>query len=160
MLILFTDKKTDSNTFINKAIKEYCKFYDIPFFNYDIIRNENKKPLIVPQKLFFNLTHSNIYTLCAVSCREVGIDLQYIDKNVNIKEISNRFLNKEIKDTNDFFEYWVKAEALAKLEGVSICTKLYNDNNNSLIVKFIENYYLAIASEDKGIYFIEDYEQY
>lgn len=158
MLISFTDKKIESDTLIIRAISEFCLFYDIPSFDFRIDRTEGKKPIMVPELLFFNLSHSNKYTICAVSGKNVGIDLQYHDTKIDIAAISKKYLNFELKDIKAFYDYYAKAEARAKLEGQDLLAKLKNLDNGGQLVPIFKNYSLAVCGEDKSIYITELYD--
>lgn len=158
MLIIYTNKNIESDTLIDKAIKEYCILFSEPFFDYVIVRKNDEKPYIIPQKLFFNLSHSNAYTVCAVSKSEIGIDIQYHDKKVDITAIGKKFLNLEFSDGKAFFDYFAKAEASSKLEGNALCNKLHIEDNGGRIIPFCSDYSLAVNGEDTSLYLMELYE--
>lgn len=158
MLIVFTDKSIESDALINESIKEFCILKGITPFKYDIIRKNEEKPFIVPRKLHFNLSHSEAYKVCAVSTEDVGIDIQYHDNSIDISAISEKFLGYQISNKQNFFKYWVKAEARAKLEGKGLCTKLHIEENDSILLPFCKDYSLAVASSDKDIFYTEYYE--
>ena len=111
MLIVFTDKKIESDSLIYKAVEEYCIFHNLDRFNFNIVREDGKKPYMSPERLFFNLSHSNNYTICAVSDKNIGVDLQYHDKKVDISSISKKYLSTEFKDIKTFYNYYAKAES-------------------------------------------------
>lgn len=86
------------------------------------------KPCLVKKSLCFNLSHSGDYALYAVTrSYEVGIDLEYINKNICLEEITlSLFTQKELsywekispeEKTVFFFRYWVCNEAFLKASG-------------------------------------------
>lgn len=88
------------------------------------------KPYFRDYPVFFNLSHSGAYVLCAVSDREVGADIQ---KCVSVEEerLAGRFFSEEECDalrrcvTDEerrrlFFRLWVRKEAYGKLLGEGI----------------------------------------
>lgn len=155
MLIVFTDKKTDSDLFIKLSIGEYCNLYGIPLLNYDIIRKEDEKPYLSKNHLFFNLSHSADITVCAVSNKEIGIDVQFHKDNIDAKAISLKFTGAEFIG-KEFFDYYAKAEAVSKLYGKNnLFFYLRKNNDNVKIIPFFENYSLAIASSDSKILLTE-----
>ena len=75
---------------------------------------------------FFNISHSNKYSVCAVSeVMPIGIDIE-LNRNVPfMKEIAKRFfhigeqrvLEKDGWSTERFFKIWVSKEAVVKCLG-------------------------------------------
>jgi 4'-phosphopantetheinyl transferase len=59
--------------------------------NSGISVNEYGKPFLKNQSLYFNLSHSDNYVICAVSKFSVGADIEKI--NQRIKSISQAFLS-------------------------------------------------------------------
>ena len=86
------------------------------------------KPLLVGENLFFSLSHSGIWALCAISDCEVGCDVQQVDR-VDIK-LSRRFAPAEQADilsqteteaqTELFYRYWTLKESFAKATGLGL----------------------------------------
>jgi 4'-phosphopantetheinyl transferase len=158
MLILFTDKKIESDTLIYKAVKEYCLFHNLANFDFNIERDDGKKPYMSPQRLFFNLSHSNKYTICAVSDKNIGIDLQYHDEKIDILAISKKYLQAELNDKKAFYNYYAKAEASAKFDGGNLVSKLRNLDNEGQLIPLFADYSLAVCGEDKSIFIMELYD--
>ena len=78
--------------------------------------------------LRFNVSHSGDYALYAITHHyEVGIDLEYINKNLELEDIAfHIFSAAELMDwknldlqerTNTFFKRWVSREAFLKASG-------------------------------------------
>lgn len=88
------------------------------------------KPAVSSQKqLYFNVSHSGDYALYAVtSFYEVGIDLEYIDKSLELEDMAlhvfspAEFVHWETLEleekVNSFFTNWVCKEAFLKASGI------------------------------------------
>ena len=88
--------------------------------------DENGKPLV--DGIFFNLSHSGDYVICAVSERLVGCDIEQIkeapkqvaerafsvEENAYLKSFSGDAYNRE------FFRLWTKKESFLKMKGIGI----------------------------------------
>lgn len=91
---------------------------------------EKGKPYLREYPIFFNLSHSGEYVICAVSDREIGVDIQKCS-DMNVMRIAKKFFTKEecrvleACATEDdrrqsFFRLWVRKEAYGKLLGKGI----------------------------------------
>lgn len=85
------------------------------------------KPYFADIPLCFNISHSGDYVLLVSSEREVGADIQKIQK-CHVEKLSERFLDEEERKRlralvseeereRAFFQVWVKKEAWGKLTG-------------------------------------------
>ena len=102
--------------------------------DYSIVLGEHGKPYVVgmPEPFYFNISHSGDYVVCAVSDREIGIDIERIGK-VRM-EVARRFFHpEEIKvlealpesrQTDAFFSYWSVKEAFLKYTGAGLSASL------------------------------------
>jgi len=94
--------------------------------------NQYGKPfLCAAQKtipLLFNLSHShNLCMIAVCSGLETGIDVEYMHRDINVREIAKRFFSKkEIEKINSlpeglrnygFFRCWTRKEAYLKAKG-------------------------------------------
>lgn len=77
------------------------------------------------EDIYFNLTHSKKMVSCAISDREVGVDVEYIDPTIDLNIAKNYFYNEEYESiinsqnpVNDFFKYWVLKESYMKYTGL------------------------------------------
>ena len=96
-----------------------------------IMHYEKKgKPYLREYPLFFNLSHSGEYVVCAVSDREIGVDIQKCS-GMNIMRIAKRFFSEEEcraleacateeERRHFFFRLWVRKEAYGKFLGEGI----------------------------------------
>ena len=117
------------------------KYWNLSLGTYRIARGEKGKPFIVEREdVFFNLSHSGEYVVCAVSDREVGVD---IEKRAKARmEVAGRFFHerevrilKSLGGTEQdrlFFNYWSIKESFLKYIGTGLTRPL-----NSFIVTFV-----------------------
>ncbi len=94
------------------------------------------KPFLKNYPYYFNLSHSGEYVVCALSEREIGIDIQ-IHKDDNVMKLAERFFSPkecaalkkypEEERQKHFFELWTKKEAYGKLTGAGIAEVLETD---------------------------------
>ena len=77
------------------------------------------------ENIYFNLSHSSKMVACAISDREVGIDIENIDPVIDLNIAKNYFFNSEyesIKNSgnpaDEFFSYWVLKESYMKYTGL------------------------------------------
>lgn len=117
--------------------------------------------------LYFNLSHSNKFVACAISDKEVGVDIEYIDSKIDLNIAKNYFFNEEYdkiinskNPINEFFKYWVLKESYIKYTGLGFNLKLdsfqiiidekirlKNNNNIKFNLFNLDKYKLAIASK-------------
>lgn len=120
------------------ALREY---WNLPLGTYRIARGEKGKPFIVGREdVFFNLSHSGEYVVCAVSDREIGVD---IEKRAKARmEVAGRFFHERevrvltslhgIKQDQLFFNYWSVKESYLKYTGMGLTRPL-----NSFFAMFV-----------------------
>lgn len=98
---------------------------------------EKGKPYFQEIPLFFSLSHSGEYVLCAVSRREVGADVQKIQP-VDVGKLAERFFSESECRTLErcesegerqrlFFGFWARKEAYGKLTGKGVAAVLRED---------------------------------
>ena len=119
------------------------------------------------ENIYFNLSHSGKMVLCAISDREVGVDIEYIDHEIDLNIAQHYFYNKEYESimnsqnpADEFFKYWVLKESYMKYTGLGMNLKLDSFEikiedkielkNDNECLKFnlfnLENYKIGIAS--------------
>ena len=83
------------------------------------------------ENIYFNLSHSGKMVLCAISDREVGADIEYIDHEIDLNIAQHYFYNKEYESimnsqnpADEFFKYWVLKESYMKYTGLGMNLKL------------------------------------
>jgi 4'-phosphopantetheinyl transferase len=97
--------------------------------DWKFIKNRHGKPRIATPAIFrslkFNLTHTNGLIACVVfSAGEVGIDVENISRNMEIREVGRLFFSRSEradlakiaanKQLSQFFKMWVLKEAYLK----------------------------------------------
>lgn len=100
-------------------------------------RGEKGKPYFQELPMFFSLSHSGEYVLCAASGREIGADIQKIQP-ADILKLAKRFFaepeylglercKSEEERRRLFFELWSRKEAYGKLTGEGVAAALGQD---------------------------------
>jgi len=76
--------------------------------------------------IHFNLTHSEDIALCVISNTPVGIDVEYLDKNIDYLNIAKRYFSptEVIHNKLDFLKLWTQKEAYLKSRGMGISAGL------------------------------------
>jgi 4'-phosphopantetheinyl transferase len=94
----------------------------------EFIRGQHGKPELAPRHarsgLRFNLSHSHGLILEAISLKEVGVDVEFIQSEVSLSEVGARVLSPletllvsqrpAIDRQRGFFQCWTRKEAFAK----------------------------------------------
>lgn len=111
-------------------------------------RNEHGKPFLKPSNgLFVNWSHSGEYVVCAVSDREVGIDLQRMDRKPadslvkkTLQPEERRYYEAapEQERMRLFYQYWTVKESYLKALGTGFFTSL-------------DTFYVELDKEPPGI---------
>ena len=88
----------------------------------------DKKPYLKDGRLFFNLSHSGIWAVCAVAGYEVGCDVEQVAP-IDLK-LARRFLPEEYADILSqptaeerlelFYRYWTLKESFLKATGLGM----------------------------------------
>lgn len=124
------------------------RFFGLAPGDYTIVRNIHGKPFLEGRNdVFFNISHSGDYVVCALSDKEVGIDIEG-EKRARL-EVARRFFHPdeikkleslEDKEKDDFFyDYWSVKESFLKYTGDGLTRPL-----SSFCVRF--------DREETGIY--------
>ena len=137
--------KLSTKELLNKALEIYN-------INREIIYNEYGKPYLKNNEIYFNLSNSHDYSVCAVSDSEVGIDIEKITFKANIiDKICTEDEKKLIKNADDFTKIWTKKESFLKYLGIGLSYGLKNIDtlilNNIKTYKY-EDYYISVCSKN------------
>lgn len=118
------------------------------------------KPYFENIPLFFSLSHSGEYVLCAASRREVGADIQKC-QSVDALKLAKRFYSEpecrilercESAEERQrlFFGFWTRKEAYGKLTGEGVAAVLCEDMRSADVewmdVSPPEGYTLAVCT--------------
>jgi 4'-phosphopantetheinyl transferase len=125
------------------------------------VSSYGKPYLINNPSINFNISHSGEYVVLAVgTCKKIGIDIELIDKNIDLAVKSIIFSESECSLVNNYYDYfimWVKKEAYLKCLGLGFNNEVYRHTklNNNLFESFNqheinsfifkENYILSVC---------------
>ena len=119
------------------------------------------------ENIYFNLSHSGEMVACAISDREIGVDIEYNDPSIDLDIAKHYFYNSEYENimksqnpSDEFFKYWVLKESYMKYTGLGFRLELDSFEiliSNEITLKNkrqpkfslfeIENYKLATCSK-------------
>ena len=162
------DKKLSCGVYL--LLQKMLKEENIPN---PIFKTEKyEKPYISNYKdIHFNLSHSGNTVCCAISDKEIGCDVEFIDHEIDLDIAKNYFFNSEYENimksdnpSDEFFKYWVLKESYMKYTGLGFNLelnsfeilinkeiKLKNDKENIKFSLFdIGDYKIACAGQYKA----------
>ncbi len=127
----------DSNSMLSSLLGELLakvaisKNFNIDINKINFGKIKNGKPVILNfDNIFFNISHSENQVICGISNSVIGIDIEHLDRKINIKALSKRFFSEEeeiyIKNSFDFLKIWTLKEAYLKAVGIGISGGLKN----------------------------------
>ena len=166
--VFLKDKKLS----LGAGVLLYSGLKNLNILDEIICFNENGKPYIQNyENVYFNISHSNKYVVCAFSDKEIGIDIEenflfderLIENVYNLEEIE---YIKQSKKDKLYTKLWTTKESLMKYLGTGItlnpknisidlesnkCIKCDLLNSKEIYFKNynIENYSLTVCSEYK-----------
>ncbi|RKL64956.1 hypothetical protein CR203_23395 [Salipaludibacillus neizhouensis] len=120
--------------------------------NFQLAHNKYGKPKLKNKNLFFNISHSGVWIVCAVDSIPIGIDIEemsYVDcsiakKFLHIDEYYYIFDCKEKrKQIESFYSMWTLKESYVKEIGVGLSHRL----NLFKVIKLINGKWII---NDKG----------
>lgn len=143
-----------SSLLLNYVLKRYN------LINFRIVKNQFGKPYLENNEIYFNLSHSGKYVICAVSDKEIGADIQII-KDANELVMEKCYSNDErefVSSKEDFIKVWTLKESYIKKQGIGLGIKLdtfttiknneiYQTDKFRYLNLQIENYMLSICYE-------------
>lgn len=89
----------------------------------------NKKPYLPSHpSVFFNVTHSGDYALIAIGKSQIGVDIEFINRDFNYDDILGHIFNQKEMDAIvgssnkhlSFYKFWTRKEAVVKAIGKGI----------------------------------------
>lgn len=147
MYKLYIEKNISSKDLLKRVLKELN-------ISDEIIYNEYGKPYLKNNEIYFNISHSNEYTIIGISSSEIGVDIEKIrpiKENV-INKVCTDDEKKLIKNDEDFTLIWVKKESYVKWVGMGIGYGLKNVDTTKItnfIIKRLDNYYISVYIGNK-----------
>lgn len=142
MYRLFIEKNITTEELIKKVLKKY-------HIKYDIFYNENRKPYVKNNPIYFNISHSGEYIVCVVSDKEIGVDIQEVAYKDKVVDRICTVNEKKHEMTPEYFtKLWVKKESYVKKIGIGLSFGLQNVDT-TLIDTFdlykIDDYYISVC---------------
>ena len=145
----------------NKGKYSYLLNYVLYFHqvkNKNIVYNLYNKPYLESKEIFFNISHSKDYVICAASKFDLGVDIEYV-RPMNQLVIDKCFSEDEknfIKTDEEFTKVWTLKESYLKMLGCGVSSKLNSfsviKNNEvtciddyNLISFKLDNYHLSVC---------------
>lgn len=123
----------------------------------NLVYNKFGKPFLKNNPVFFNISHSGDFVICAINDKsEIGIDIEIIS-DIEIDDFKPQFTenewNKIISSNNKketFFEYWTQKEAVIKAhgDGLTLSLNTFDILDNITHING-EKYYLKEIKIDK-----------
>lgn len=171
----YTNLRSKLQSVLGEVLARYAigNFGGIPYTTAKMLTGKNGKPYFShPQNIHYNISHSGLYIVCAVSNSEIGIDVERIRK-VNLRIAERYFSPTELSDLlamsessrmEYFITLWTIKEAYLKSTGTGLTQKLnsftinkLNDrfqlsgnlkaqNQDVISLKLDAEYYLAVCS--------------
>lgn len=125
---------------------------------------------IYHSSLFFNLSHSGDWGVLAVATKKaVGVDLEYIDPEMNFSQLSHSYFNEREKLCLDqyphsrqrrgFYRLWTQKEAMLKLLGSGFATSPASNYAAGTMLKIfpVTADYLCTVAFDRKIELIRKF---
>ena len=119
------DYKTDENLYEKVDIISVIEANN-QYFDYEIAYNSQGKPYFLSNReIFFNISHSSNYVVCAIGDKPVGIDIEGGRKGR--QNLARRFFDRaesdwieEAESDERFFRIWTLKEAYGKATGFGV----------------------------------------
>lgn len=143
MYKIFIEKNTSTKALLDKVLKRLN-------ISDEIIYNEYGKPYLKSNKIYFSLSDSKEYTVCAISDKEIGVDIEHINyKDKVIKKVCIEEEINHIKTPEDFTIMWVKKESYSKLIGLGLSydLKKIDTNKNKFDIFKKGDYYIGVSTK-------------
>ena len=163
--LLIKDSDKNATILSRVLLDKLLKYYNISYCDIEFKYNKYGKPYI--DGIYFSISHSYDFVCCAVSDKNIGIDIEKI-RNVDINTINFFCTDKEIsyiKNSSDkyksLFTLYCLKEAYCKMIGTGIrdiknVEFFVNDSNiscnkDNVIIKLdysINNYIIATVEKN------------
>ena len=143
--LYYTFEKAESEAFIKKSLEKFSGKT-----GFVIKRTENKKPY-VDEEIFFSLSHSGNFTVCAVSSENIGVDAEKIRSIHNKEKILYKFMSEEkCTDDEEFFMKWTSFESRVKYFGekITACPRTLLENVCVQTIS-LDEYIIAVCTKCK-----------
>lgn len=147
-------KKHRDLSVVGNALSKYAikKVFGIPVLKQEICYEKNGKPYLKGyNNIYFSISHSHNIVVCAVSDREVGIDMERIRKTDY--KATKFFVNDAENITREeYFLLWTKKEAKLKQKGSGIFKEDLKKLDVSDVKSFkYKDYFISISLENNSV---------
>lgn len=117
MLLKINKDRGDSDSCIRFAAEEYMRFNGLEINGPVEISRINGKPILENLPFFVSFSHTKGIKACAVSDKQVGVDVERMCGNRDFFALSKRFFGEgeSTKRRYQFYKLWTAKEALKKL---------------------------------------------
>ena len=150
---LYIKENYTSENLLKYALKDYANID-----KYEIVYNEYGKPYLKDIDIYFNISNSKNVSVCVISNREVGVDIQYktYKESLKNKVFNNKeqeLLDKSIEKESVFTKMWTIKESYVKMKGIGLSYGLNNVDtlslkNNIKLLNY-KNYIICICFENE-----------
>ena len=143
--LYYSYARHDSEAFIKEALRRFCGKADFVFK-----RSEKGKPYIQEGKVYFSLSHTDSFTICGVSDRNIGVDAEKIRSIKNKEKILEKFTGEIVRDISDeqFLKKWTAFESRVKYFGESLLMcPLAKENKMNITEASFDGYIVSVCSD-------------
>ena len=120
----------------------------------EIFFNENGKPFLKNENVFFNVSHSGDFVACVVGTKNVGVDVQKIAtykkrtaEYIFDKDSADKIEKAENKNL-EYTKQWAKLESFLKLKGTGFVNyKKGNHENVNQQFYFVDDHVISVCYE-------------
>jgi phosphopantetheinyl transferase len=128
----------------------------------EVIKDENGKPFIPGNEIYFSLAHASGLCVCAICDRAVGVDAEALrpkDKDSLLRLAQRYFTSGEktrLENAGDslseaFLSVWVKKESIVKRSGIGIAGMKGADSEGADLHFFsLPGYVLSLCTDADG----------
>lgn len=155
---------------LGRVLLQYGLKYYYGIHDFEIGILPNNKPFLKGQNVYFNISHSKNLAICVIADFPVGIDVEFLDENINYLDFKPQMTYNEFNKIHyseskvkSLFSYWTKKEAVLKAhgEGLMIPLESFEISDDECLIgdeKFYltdvfidENYYSCVASNNINV---------
>jgi len=110
----------------------------------EILADENGRPFINGNPVFFSMSHTGDLLVIAVDNHPVGIDAEFM-KERDFARLSAWFFGEPVHGRDEFYRRWTRFEAGLKLAGLPLFSKAAPEPKH-LYSETLDGYMLSVAS--------------
>lgn len=120
------------------------KYFDIYIYESDLYYGRYGKPYLKNKGIYYNISHSGIYIVIALSLKEIGIDIQLVKNKIDwdcfFSESESNMVKNDISDeVLGFSVLWSCKEAYLKKIGSGLAIDYSTILFNTMKTQFFYN---------------------